>query len=194
MHACMCAQRLFNRSCMHDMHACTIIAAWFKRARPNMAAAKRRKTRVHAAMELGVPNKALRRVMDLLASLCYDGETASAMVHTFMNPRAIEQEMEAEFGAMRQRLTLQTSDGPFEWEVGVPRMVIARYLETNAFAPHVLQALAIYAKFVKPHTCTPPPPAPRKKTASSYSSSVATVPVDHGGSSSIATSSCQAMF
>ncbi len=100
-----------------------------------MAQRHDKRRRVLLTLENGISYKALRRVIERLASEPRGTEDVLA-------PAAVERALEEEYGCLRQVISLDRSSGaPFEWEVGLAHRVIPRYLQSAAFAPYVLQAL-----------------------------------------------------
>ena len=90
--------------------------------------AKHRRTLL--ALEAGVPNLALRRVLERLRDANVD------LADIRLDQRAVERALEAQYGDHVTTLRIPSTDGPFNWEVAVPAAMLRTYLQSPALLPY----------------------------------------------------------
>ena len=54
-----------------------------------------------------------------------------------LNPRAVDRALEAEYGDHITKITIATTEGPFDWEVAVPSVVLRSYCHSRALTPFI---------------------------------------------------------
>ena len=100
-----------------------------------MAARRDKQRRTLLALESGVPNQALQRVV---ARLQKERVSIQDLV---LNDRAIDRALTLEYGQLLAEIPLVTSSGTFTWELGSPPAVLQAYLQSPALAPYVKAVL-----------------------------------------------------
>ena len=79
-----------------------------------MSARRDKQQRVLLTLESGVSNRALRRVVKRI------NEGQVDVSDLDLNNREIERAMQGTYGALLTEITLDTSKGPFRWELAEP--------------------------------------------------------------------------
>ena len=95
--------------------------------------AKHRRTLL--ALEAGIPNASLRRVLERLR----DANVDLADIH--LDQQAVARASEAQYGDHVTTLRIPTTRGPFAWEVAVPAAMLRSYLQSPALLPHFMDVL-----------------------------------------------------
>ena len=95
--------------------------------------AKHRRTLL--ALEAGIPNASLRRVLERLR----DANVDLADIH--LDQQAVARALEAQYGDHVTTLRIPTARGPFAWEVAVPAAMLRSYLQSPALLPYFMDVL-----------------------------------------------------
>ena len=90
--------------------------------------AKQRRTLL--ALEAGVPNQALRRVLGRLRDANVD------LADIPVDSKAVGRALEAQYGDHVTTLRIPCPDGPFDWQVAVPAAMLRSYLQSPALLPY----------------------------------------------------------
>lgn len=101
-----------------------------------MSARRDKQQRVLLTLESGVSNRALRRVVKRI------NEGQVDVSDLDLNNREIERALQGTYGALLTEITLDTSKGPFRWELAEPSAILQAYLQTPSLTPYVRDMLS----------------------------------------------------
>lgn len=87
--------------------------------------------RILLALESGVANAGLQKIVRRLKAANVD------VADLDLNPWAINNALEAEYGDHIAKITIPTTDGPFDWEVAAPAVVLRSYCQSAALSPFI---------------------------------------------------------